>query len=64
MNKTFLIAALALVLVSVLVTIGNIVIQSAQACPSSGGGVPNANPDVPNTLNTQPRSQLATSQLA
>jgi len=64
MNKTFLIAALALVLVSALVTIANIAIQSAQACPSSGGGALNANPDVPNTLNTQPRSQLATIQSA
>jgi hypothetical protein len=64
MNKTFLTATLALVLVSVLVTIGNIAIQSAQACPGSGGGAPNANPDVPNNLKTQPRSELATSQSA
>ena len=64
MNKTILIAALALILVSALVTMGNIAIQSAQACPSSGAVAPNGNPDASNTLNTQPRSQIATSELA
>jgi hypothetical protein len=64
MNKTILIAALALILVSALVTIGNIAIHSAQACPSSGAVAPNGNPDASNTLNTQPRSQIATSESA
>ena len=64
MNKTILIAALALILVSALVTMGNIAIQSAQACPSSGAVAPNGNPDASNTLNTQPRSQVATSESA
>jgi hypothetical protein len=64
MNKTILIAALALILVSALVTMGNIAIQSAQACPSSGAVAPNGNPDASNTLNTQPRSQIATSESA
>jgi hypothetical protein len=64
MNRTILIVALALILVSALVTIGNIAIQSAQACPSSGAVAPNGNPDASNTLNTQPRSQIATSESA
>jgi hypothetical protein len=64
MNKTILVAALALILVSALVTMGNIAIQSAQACPSSGAVAPNGNPDASNTLNTQPRSQIATSESA
>jgi hypothetical protein len=64
--KVFLIAALAFVLASALVTIGSSAIQSAQACPnkSSDAAAPNVNPNVPNTLDTQPRSQLATSQSA
>jgi hypothetical protein len=64
MNKTILVAALALTLVSALVTMGNIAIQSAQACPSSGAVAPNGNPDTSNTLNTQPRSEIATSESA
>jgi len=64
MNKTILVAALALILVSALVTMGNIAIQSARACPSSGAVAPNGNPDASNTLNTQPRSQIATSESA
>jgi hypothetical protein len=64
MNETILIAALALILVCALVTMGNIAIQSAQACPSSGAVAPKGNPDASNTLNTQPRSQIATSESA
>jgi hypothetical protein len=30
-------------------TMGNIAIQSAQACPSSGAVAPNGNPDASNT---------------
>jgi hypothetical protein len=64
MNRTILIVALALIPVSALIMIGNIAIQSAQACPSSGAVAPNGNPDASNTLNTQPRSQIATSESA
>jgi hypothetical protein len=66
MNKTVLIAALALVFASAFVVIGNVAIQSAQACPntSSGTAAPNVNPNVPNALNTQPPSQLASRQMA
>ena len=66
MNKTLLIAAVALVFASAFVMIGNVAIQSAQACPnkSNGAATPNANPNVPNALNTQPPSQLAPLQMA
>jgi hypothetical protein len=60
--KALLIAALAFVLASALVTIGSSAIQSAQACPNKSSDA--AAPNVPNTLDTQPRSQLATSQSA
>ena len=38
MNKTVLIAALALVFASAFVVIGNVAIQSAQACPNTSSG--------------------------
>ena len=38
MNKTVLIVALALVFASAFVVIGNVAIQSAQACPNTSSG--------------------------
>jgi hypothetical protein len=61
MNKILLLSALALVFASALIIIGNVAMQSAQACPNkgSGGVASNVNPSVPNS---EPTSELATGQ--
>jgi hypothetical protein len=70
MNKTLLIAAVALVFASSFAMIASNTIQLAHACPGKGTGTaaPNANPITPSNLNAQlpppPTSQPATGQIA
>jgi hypothetical protein len=70
MNKTLLIAAVALMFASAFAMIANSTIQLAHACTSKGIGTaaPNANPATPSNLNTQlplpPTSQAGTGQTA
>lgn len=70
MNKTLLIAAVALAFASAFAMIASSNIQLAHACPGKGTGTaaPNANPATPSNLNAQlplpPSSQAGTGQTA
>jgi hypothetical protein len=56
-NKTFLMAAIAIVAASSVILVGSIGVQPAEAgsdanCPSKGGAATTIDPNAPNAVNT------------